>query len=121
MTCRLNSVELKDRSHYYLLVRLFMPTTTWDPAKRASNLAKHGLDFLDAAEVLESRYRFDVPVVRGSESRTLSLAYANSVLRVLTVVHTTRSGRVRIISFRQTSKAEREAYLEWLENIFDKS
>jgi uncharacterized DUF497 family protein len=98
-----------------------MPTTTWDPAKRASNLAKHGLDFLDAAEVLESRYRFDVPVVRGSESRTLSLAYANSVLRVLTVVHTTRSGRVRIISFRQASKAEREAYLEWLENIFDES
>ena len=98
-----------------------MPTPTWDPAKRASNLAKHGLDFLDAAEVLQSQYRFDVPVIRASESRTLSISYARSVLRVLTVVHTSRSGGVRIISFRQASKAEREAYLEWLESIFDES
>jgi uncharacterized DUF497 family protein len=98
-----------------------MPTPTWDPAKRASNLAKHGLDFLDAAEVLQSQYRFDVPVIRASESRTLSIFYARSVLRVLAVVHTSRSGGVRIISFRQARKAEREAYLEWLESIFDES
>ena len=33
---------------------------TWDEAKRLANLRKHGLDFADAAEVLESRFRMDV-------------------------------------------------------------
>jgi uncharacterized DUF497 family protein len=32
----------------------------WDEAKRLANLRKHGLDFADAGEVLESRYRLDV-------------------------------------------------------------
>ena len=98
-----------------------MSKATWNPAKRASNLAKHGLDFYDALEVLESRYRFDIHVVRAFENRTLSVSYAVRLLRVLTVVHTTRDGGVRIISFRQASKAEREAYLAWLENTFDKA
>ena len=32
----------------------------WDETKRESNLRKHGLDFADAVEVLESRYRLDI-------------------------------------------------------------
>jgi len=28
----------------------------WDEAKRRSNLRKHGLDFVDAGVMLESRY-----------------------------------------------------------------
>lgn len=39
----------------------------WDEAKRRSNLVKHGLDFGDAGEVLESRFRLDIAVVRGGE------------------------------------------------------
>ncbi|WP_394757395.1 hypothetical protein [Rhodoferax sp.] len=31
----------------------------WDDAKRIANLAKHGLDFADAGEVLASCYRLD--------------------------------------------------------------
>jgi len=33
---------------------------TWDEAKRRINLHRHGLDFADAGEVLNSRYRLDV-------------------------------------------------------------
>lgn len=49
---------------------------TWDEAKRAANLRKHGLDFADAGEVLDSSYRMDVPVLRGGEPRVLSISYA---------------------------------------------
>jgi hypothetical protein len=39
----------------------------WDENKRRGNLLKHGLDFADAGEVLESRYRMDRAIVRGGE------------------------------------------------------
>ena len=42
----------------------------WDESKRQRNLRKHGLDFAHAAEVLESRYRLDIAIVRGGEVRT---------------------------------------------------
>jgi uncharacterized DUF497 family protein len=39
----------------------------WDEAKRNVNLQKHGLDFADACEVLESRYRLDIDAIRDGE------------------------------------------------------
>lgn len=92
---------------------------TWDEAKRAANLRKHGLDFADAGEVLHSRCRMDVRVHRGGEQRTLQFSYALGFLAVLTVVHTERDGAARVISFRRASTAEREAYDAWLEDEFD--
>lgn len=86
----------------------------WDESKRSANLAKHGLDFADAALVLKSRYRWDVPVIRKHEERTLSFSYVMNRLAVLTVVHADRSGVVRIISFRPASELETEAYYDWL-------
>jgi hypothetical protein len=88
----------------------------WNDAKRESNLQKHGLDFLDAALVLESPYRLDIEAVRGGEIRTQSFAY---VFDVLTVVHAARADTLRIISFRPASEEERGAYHDWLENDFD--
>lgn len=88
----------------------------WDEAKRLANLAKHGLDFADASEVLDSRYRLDVLVVRQGEARTESFSCALGFLAVLTVIHTERDGATRIISFRQASKNEWERYDVWLEN-----
>jgi uncharacterized DUF497 family protein len=40
----------------------------WDEAKRQSNLLKHGLDFADAPEVLDSRYRLDISAARNQFS-----------------------------------------------------
>ena len=93
----------------------------WDEAKRLANLAKHGLDFAAAGEVLDSRYRLDVPVRRAGERRVMSISYALGFLAVLTVVHTGRDGATRVISFRRASREEREVYDEWLENDCDEA
>jgi uncharacterized DUF497 family protein len=92
---------------------------TWDEAKRQANIAKHGLDFADAGEVLDSRYRLDIPVVRQGETRQMSISYALGFLAVLTVIHTERGGATRVISFRHASNKEREVYDAWLENERD--
>ena len=89
---------------------------SFDPTKKASNLKKHKLDFSDAREVLDARYRLDISVERNGEPRTQSLAYVMGVLRVLTVVHTQRDDTVRIISYRPASEKESEFYYEWLAN-----
>ncbi len=92
---------------------------SWDEDKRRINLRKHGLDFQDAHEVLESRYRLDVAVVRHCEQRVQSFSYVLDRLRVLTVVHTDRDGAIRVISYRPADETETEAYREWLENEWD--
>lgn len=93
----------------------------WDETKRSENLRKHGFDFADASEVLDSRYRLDVPVVRGGEARVQSISYVLGFLAVLTVVHTERDGATRVISFRPASDKEREVYDGWLENECNES
>jgi uncharacterized DUF497 family protein len=93
----------------------------WDEAKRQANLAKHGLDFAAASEVLDSRYRLDVPVKCAGERRVMSISYALGFLAMLTVVHTGRDGATRVISFRRASREEREVYDEWLENECDEA
>ena len=95
------------------------PLLTWDESKRRANLRKHGLDFADAGEVLESRLRLDIEVREKDEARVVSISYALGMLAVLTLVHTERDGTARIISFRRASGKEREAYDGWLENQFD--
>lgn len=86
----------------------------WDESKRLVNLEKHGLDFVDACEILESRYRLDVPVMRKGEARVQSFSYVMARLAVLTVVHLDRENATRIVSFRPASQTEAEAYHEWL-------
>ena len=91
----------------------------WDPEKRQINLDKHGLDFIDAMMVLDSKYRLDVKSVRNLEHRTQAFAYVFDVLAVLTVVYVSRQNSMRIISFRPASEIERSTYHDWLENDFD--
>jgi uncharacterized DUF497 family protein len=43
-------------------------------AKRLSNLAKHGLDFADAAVVYESVNKVTLPMERGDEQRLADIA-----------------------------------------------
>ena len=86
----------------------------WDEDKRMANLAKHGLDFADAGEVLDSLYRLDISAVRVGETRTQSFSYVMGCLRVLTVIHIDRDGDTRVISYRRASTEEREAYYEWI-------
>jgi len=90
----------------------------WSEPKRISNLAKHGLDFRDADEVLQSRFRLDVPVVRDAEQRILAISYSAKFLAVLVVV--AKDGdEIRIMSFRHASEQEPEVYYDWLENDYE--
>ena len=93
----------------------------WDDTKRRANLAKHGLDFTDADEVIDSDYRMDSLVLRNGELRTQSISYAFGFLAVLTAVHVGDQNATRIISFRRASTREREVYYEWLEHQFNES
>lgn len=89
----------------------------WDEAKRKANLIKHGLDFADAADVLDSLYRLDIQAVRHAEKRTQSFSYVMGALRVLTVVHVGGTdGTTRVISYRRASTRERESYYDWISN-----
>jgi uncharacterized DUF497 family protein len=84
----------------------------WDEAKRAINLAKHGVDFADAIGALESPGRtFEDGDAKG-EARFVTLGYG-LCNRILYVVWTERSiDTIRIISARKASPSEARHYRE---------
>jgi uncharacterized DUF497 family protein len=83
----------------------------WDPAKAATNLRKHGIDFLTAAAALDDPFGLTVTQERGGELRYLTLAQ-DAVGRVLVIVYTERQGRIRLVSARTASPQQRRAYQE---------
>jgi uncharacterized protein len=81
----------------------------WDEAKRAANLAKHGLDFADVerfdwrAAVISEDRRFDY-----GEERLQAFAMLDGFLHQVTF--TRRGQALRIVSFRHASRKERRLY-----------
>ena len=78
---------------------------TWDEKKRKPNLAKHGIDFHDAAAI------FDGPLVTVEdkredygEPRYVALGFLADV--VVSLTYTERGDRIRIISIRKSLKHE---------------
>jgi uncharacterized protein len=45
----------------------------WDETKRATNLRKHGLDFIDGATLFDRRPLYTYPSRRGREERFASI------------------------------------------------
>lgn len=86
----------------------------WDEHKRASNIDKHGIDFLDA-DLLFGGLFLDVEakIVKG-ERRWLALGKIESLF--VTAVFTRRDDGVRIISMRSATSGERARY----QKVFDK-
>ena len=86
----------------------------WDSAKAASNLSKHGVGFEEAVTV------FDDPLSTTVIDPDHSLIEVRLVIfgrssagRILAVMHTERgAARVRIISAREGTRAERDVYEE---------
>ena len=76
----------------------------WDEAKRHQNLAKHGIDFLDAIRILVSD-----PLIRRSlsegEERFIAIGPNRGIFWA--VVYTMRGNTVRIISARRARRNER--------------
>jgi uncharacterized DUF497 family protein len=84
----------------------------WDEAKRDANLAKHGIDFINASGmwqggVIDPAGRRTV----GSEERVVALGAIGDARIVIAVVYTLRNGSRRIISARRARRAERELFV----------
>ena len=82
----------------------------WDAAKARANARKHGVTFEEATTVFDDPNALDAPdrydperfVIIGVSSRS----------RLLFVVHAIRGERIRIISARRASTAQRRIYEE---------
>lgn len=84
----------------------------WDENKSAGNLRKHGISFSEAILIFEG------PTISWADDRLdygeirwVSIGLIREVVTV-TVVHTDRSGRIRIISARIANRRERRIYDE---------
>ena len=86
----------------------------WDPRKAAANLKKHGIDFHEAATVLDDTLSTTFPDTdhsSGLESRFLTIGMSSRE-RILVVAHTDHDDTVRIISARRATRHERRFYEE---------
>lgn len=86
---------------------------TWDSAKAAANLKKHGVAFAEAATVfgdpLSTTYHD--PDHSADEDRYLLIGQS-SAGRLLIVAHAERGDEIRIISARQATQRERRDHEE---------
>jgi uncharacterized protein len=85
----------------------------WDDRKAEQNLKKHGVSFDEASTVFGDTLSvtIDDPFHSVREQRCVTLGHS-SKHRLLVVVHTDRSGRIRIISARPATRHERNTYEE---------
>lgn len=83
----------------------------WDPPKAVENARKHGVTFDEASTVFGDPLSsvFADPDHSLGEER-LVLVGRSARDRVLVVMFTERSSRVRLISARPATRPEREAY-----------
>ena len=81
----------------------------WDEAKRRSNIAKHGIDFVKLDQVFDGRPCLDRESPRGREQRIVRVAELGG--ETIAVVWVWRgAGVVRIISARGARDEEKRAY-----------
>ena len=91
------------------------PRFEWDAEKDRANRGKHDISFDEAKTI------FDGPVLSALDQREdygedRFISYGQlGVLVVVVVVHTSRGGRIRLISARKANRKERQAYYEHLE------
>lgn len=82
----------------------------WDENKAESNLAKHKLDFVDAAHLLISGDLYTMRSPYDNEPRMIATGIIND--RYATVIYTIRGETIRIISARPARQKERRNYDE---------
>ena len=80
----------------------------FDPAKSASNLEKHGIDFTAVQELWQDDMRAEIPARTVDEPRWLVIGQIAATH--WSAVVTYRGQRVRIISARRSRKEEVELY-----------
>ena len=84
----------------------------WDEEKAETNLGKHGVSFQEARTAFRDPLSVTVSDPRASgEFRHIDVGLS-AVGRILVVVYTERGPRIRLISSREASQAERRTYEE---------
>jgi len=89
---------------------------SWDPAKAAANVEKHGVSFEEATTIFADpeALDWDDPQRSTIEARhkRLGLSIQERVLIAVYTVRRSKGGKdtIRIISARQASRKERKAY-----------
>ena len=82
----------------------------WDDRKAASNLAKHSIDFADAAIALEDEAAVTVADEFADEERFITIG-SDALGRLLVVVYTWRGeDTIRLISARKATPSEHRQY-----------
>ena len=85
----------------------------WDPHKAESNLKQHGVSFDDATTVFRDTLSITISDPDHSESENRFIDIGMSHRRELLVVsYTERKDKIRIISARRATRAERKNYEE---------
>lgn len=83
----------------------------WDPEKAVGNLEKHGVTFEEAASVFFDPLSITINDPKHSLEETRLIIVGHSILqRILVVVHTDRGDKIRIISARPATAAEKRSY-----------
>ena len=85
-----------------------LPEFEWDPAKSASNKAKHGMDFEEATAMWLDERGVRVLAGEASEVRYYLIAKLNGKMH--TAIWTTRGDVVRLISVRRSRRNEVTLY-----------
>ena len=85
----------------------------WDEDKAQSNLYKHGISFDEAQTVFTDPLAITIPDPDHSidEDRFITIGESDK-LRILIVVYTERKKKIRLISARKATRAERKKYEE---------
>jgi len=85
----------------------------WDPRKAESNLAKHGVEFTEAATVFGDPLAITYHDAEHSDREERFITFGTTALgRLVAVVHVDRDDRTRIISARDLTRRERTQYEE---------
>ncbi|CUS03822.2 conserved protein of unknown function [Candidatus Promineifilum breve] len=83
----------------------------WDEAKAAFNLAKHGVDFVEAQTVFGDSQSITIFDEHHSDEEDRFIDIGLSLFgRLLVVVYTERDDHIRIISCRPALLSEQAAY-----------
>jgi uncharacterized protein len=85
----------------------------WDPAKAELNLKEHGISFDEATTVFRDTLSITIsdPDHSDSEDRFIDIGMSHR-MQLLVVSYTERKDKIRIISARRATRAERKNYEE---------
>ena len=85
----------------------------WDPDKAKGNLKEHGISFDEASTVFRDTLSITIgdPDHSDSEGRFIDIGMSHRG-QLLVVSYTERKDRIRIISARPPTRAERNSYEE---------